>query len=36
MRLEDGSDLFDYVWLRPIADRLIELAKHELERLAAA
>ncbi|MGH3517541.1 MAG: type I restriction endonuclease subunit R [Micromonosporaceae bacterium] len=35
-RLEDGSDLFDYAWLRPITDRLIELAKHNHHRLVAA
>ena len=34
-RLEDGSDLFDYAWLRPLADRLIELAKHNHHQLAA-
>jgi hypothetical protein len=32
-RLEDGSDLFDYEWLRPLADRLMELAKHNHRRL---
>jgi type I restriction enzyme, R subunit len=35
-RLEDGSDLFDYDWLRPIADVLIELAKHNNHRLASS
>jgi type I restriction enzyme, R subunit len=35
-RLEDGSDLFDYAWLRPIADRLIELAKHNHHRLVSS
>ncbi|WP_256093000.1 type I restriction endonuclease subunit R [Micromonospora aurantiaca (nom. illeg.)] len=35
-RLEDGSDLFDYAWLRPLADRLIELAKHNHHRLVAS
>ncbi len=32
-RLEDGSDLFDYEWLRPLTDRLIELAKRNHPRL---
>jgi type I restriction enzyme, R subunit len=35
-RLEDGSDLFDYDWLRPIADRVVELAKHNHRRLTAS
>ncbi|MEU0151544.1 type I restriction endonuclease subunit R [Micromonospora fulviviridis] len=35
-RLEDGSDLFDYAWLRPLADRLIELAKHNHHRLVTS
>jgi type I restriction enzyme R subunit len=35
-RLEDGTDLFDYTWLRPIADRLIELAKHNHHRLVSS
>jgi type I restriction enzyme, R subunit len=34
--LEDGTDLFDYDWLRPIADRLVELAKHNHHRLATS
>jgi type I restriction enzyme R subunit len=34
-RLEDGTDLFDYDWLRPTADRLLELAKHNHHRLVA-
>ncbi|MBQ0977862.1 type I restriction endonuclease subunit R [Micromonospora sp. M61] len=35
-RMEDGSDLFDYAWLRPLADRLLELAKHNHHRLASS
>jgi type I restriction enzyme R subunit len=35
-RLEDGSDLFDYTWLRPLADRLLELAKHNHHRLVSS
>jgi type I restriction enzyme R subunit len=35
-RLDDGSDLFDYAWLRPLADRLVELAKHNHNRLVAS
>ena len=35
-KLEDGSDLFDYAWLRPLADRLLELAKHNHARLVSA
>ncbi|MFV2107334.1 type I restriction enzyme subunit R domain-containing protein [Micromonospora sp. LOL_015] len=35
-RLADGSDLFNYAWLRPLADRLLELAKHNHHRLVSA
>ncbi|MGX4657377.1 type I restriction endonuclease subunit R [Micromonospora sp. SCSIO 07396] len=35
-RLEDGSDLFDYAWLRPLADQLLELAKHNHHRLVSS
>jgi type I restriction enzyme, R subunit len=35
-RLEDGSDLFDYTWLRPLADRLLELAKHNHHRMVSS
>lgn len=35
-RLEDGTDLFEYTWLRPLADRLLELAKHNHQRLISA
>ncbi len=31
--LEDGSPLFDYAWLPPLGDRLMELAKHNHHRL---
>lgn len=35
-RLEDGSDLFKYAMLRPLADRLLELAKHNHHRLVSS